>query len=178
MHLSPFQLAGTDDLQSIPVLEARILDNEARVKEALALLGEGESAHIREGLMDELVMTWDDYDFVAGSVLRFIDNEDMLSAEMKMKFELALMGDSIIELIGMITEDIVAYAEEVNTDNERLTLGGELVVAGFSLVAIVLSLFMGLSVTRSITRPLLRAVDTLALISQGDLCVDVDTASL
>ncbi len=125
MHLSLFQLAGTDDLQSIPVLEARILENEARVKESLALLGE-----------------------------------------------------SAIELIGMITEDIVAYAEEVNADNGRLTLSGEIVVAVFSLIAIVLSLVMGLSVTRSITRPLLGAVDTLAQISQGKLCVEVDEASL
>ena len=115
---------------------------------------------------------------------------------MTQTLDMLVQMDQLVETAFALQENMLAQALEVNTPNfnramellkEMATLNSDLATSavttsmtmmiGFTLVAIVLSILLGLFISRAIKKPITNLVGVSQKIAKGDLNVQIDASS-
>jgi len=176
LNLSLYQIAVTDDEMSIPTIKKNILDNEALVKQDLVDLAKVAGEHAGKGTIDEIGGNFEEYEFVANSIVAMIDEGNQIEAEMKLKFELDLIAGSLRGLISDATANLIQYASQIHDQNERNANRNTIIMVLIALLGSAAAFAVSFFLARSLSQPITETAAVTRLIAEGDLTAAVSDA--
>lgn len=178
LRLSLYEISGTDDSVSIPVLQKKIDDQRKTCTEKLDKLGSMITDKNGQDLIADLKASFADFEFMVESTVEMVIAGNKSAADMKVKFEVALLGEHINDTIIELTKGQVVFAEGLYTSTDTAARRNSLAMIAVGASVLVCSLAFGLFMARSISMPLSKATKLSQSIAKGDLTVAVDPFDL
>ena len=165
------------DKQQLEQTQKRIQEDRAAIDEALKKMSETYQSEDGKKLVAEVLAARDEYRKNYNEYLKFIDEKRTNEA----KDLLLGRGQQVHVAYAKALSKTVTYQSELMDKTAKSAAQtysvARILMAVLTLIAIVLSVFIGILVTRSITKPLKESVRIAKTIAAGDLNAKFDASS-
>ena len=178
VRMNIYQLQGNDDTVQVGVLEENIGKQKDLVVSNVKDLRASLSGQIEDDTFEELLYSLEEFNFFADSAISLINAGDNDASDMKIKFELTLLGEDIGILINDITLALDESAEQIHTASLEHARFNTLVLVGILLSVTVSALVFGYFMSRSISVPLGETATLSEEIAEGNLVPNMKLKAL
>jgi len=138
---------------------------------------DGMDSETGRDLYDSLVQQWENYKSLINKTISYIKSGQEEQAEILIFGEIAAAGNALQDTFEKMFEYNAAGGREKAEQNARLSAASAMIMIIVIAAGVVVAVLLGISISRTISKPVGKMVEAAEKLALGDINVDVEADS-